>query len=87
MPRSLTPPARPPKNGSVARSIAATKARDERSYIDQSTGGPNFTNEEIDLLENTGHDIMNLDEDQTINAWITWASVVSFMLSLFYYLY
>jgi hypothetical protein len=85
-PRSSIALARSLKNDSGSRSITAPNARDKISYASKSTGGTEFTSEEIDLLDQASDDIMNLDENQTINAWLTWASVVSFMLSLFHYL-
>lgn len=46
-------------------------------YIARSAGGNKFTGAEIDLLVEEANHIMNLDEDQIINAWEAWASRVS----------
>jgi hypothetical protein len=36
-----------------------------------------FSQEDIQLLHNVYDDIMNLDEDQVIDAWAAWAGRVS----------
>ena len=58
--------------------VSASKARGVKPYLEKSAGGTKFTNEEMQLLFEEGENIMNLDEDQTINAWIAWAVEVSF---------
>ena len=40
------------------------------------TAGKAFTDEDTELLEDSYEDILNLDEDQIIDAWVTWAENV-----------
>ena len=47
------------------------------SAVGKSTGGTNFTEEETHELLNAYDDILNLDEDQIIDAWIAFAAEVS----------
>jgi hypothetical protein len=42
-------------------------------FVAKSSGGNNFSNEEKQFLLNGYDDIMNIDEDQAINAWAAWA--------------
>lgn len=58
--------------------MRSPRVGDARSYITKSHGGMDFTHEEIGLLLEEATDIINLDEDQTIDAWITWAVNASF---------
>jgi hypothetical protein len=67
-----------PRPTSAGASNARLSPRKERSHPKISTGEAKFTNEEIDLLRDAASDIMNLDEDRAIDAWITWADTVSF---------
>jgi hypothetical protein len=65
-------PANPPIN------VSALNRGGTRPYLAKSAGGTKFTDEEIQSLFEEGADILNLDEDQTINAWIAWAVEASF---------
>ena len=58
--------------------VSASKAGDTRLFVAKSAGGTEFIDEEIQLLFENGADIMNLNEDQTINAWIAWAAEASY---------
>lgn len=40
------------------------------------TAGNNFTDEDTELLDGVYGDILNLDEDQIIDAWVAWAENV-----------
>jgi hypothetical protein len=40
------------------------------------TAGNNFTDEDTGLLDGVYGDILNLDEDQIIDAWVAWAENV-----------
>lgn len=60
-------------------SIARPNVGDAKSYAMKSPGGSEFTSEEIELLFEEATDIMNVDEDLTIDAWITWANSASFL--------
>lgn len=40
------------------------------------TAGNSFTDEDTELLDESYEDILNLAEDQVIDAWITWAENV-----------
>lgn len=42
-------------------------------WVARSTGGMNFTEEEVQLLLNVYDDIVNIDEDKAIDAWAAWA--------------
>jgi hypothetical protein len=45
------------------------------------TAGNSFTDEDTELLDDNYEDIINLAEDQIIDAWITWAESVSLLLT------
>jgi hypothetical protein len=40
------------------------------------TAGNNFTDEDTELLDGAYGDILNLDEDRVIDAWVAWAENV-----------
>jgi hypothetical protein len=40
------------------------------------TAGKHFTEEDTELLDDAYEDILNLAEDQIIDAWVTWAENV-----------
>jgi hypothetical protein len=40
------------------------------------TAGKHFTDKDTELLDDAYEDILNLDEDHIIDAWMTWAENV-----------
>lgn len=73
-----------------ARRIVASPTRSERSHdsslsksfeanphILKSAGGNVFTDEETQLLLDTYDSIMDISDDQALDAWIAWSIAVS----------
>lgn len=60
-----------------ARISSPNQGRSIRPYIEASEGGTEFTNDETELLVDHYESIMNIDEDQMIDAWIAWSVAVS----------
>jgi hypothetical protein len=52
---------------------AKSAEKENTPFVAKSSGGNNFSNEEKQLLLNGYDAIMNIDEDQAINAWAAWA--------------
>jgi hypothetical protein len=55
---------------------ASVSSTPKKPYVSKSEGGTIFTEDEEELLMENYDAIMDLDEDQMIDAWIAWASEV-----------
>ncbi|KAH7346285.1 hypothetical protein BKA65DRAFT_274014 [Rhexocercosporidium sp. MPI-PUGE-AT-0058] len=68
-----------PPQASVASPVASEKSQNStrslkaNPFILKSLGGDVFTNEESELLFDAYNAIMNLSDDQVIDAWIAWS--------------
>lgn len=78
-PRFSAAPATSASNSSTARYMPHPNAQDTRTNVRKFPRGTEFTNQEIQLLIDEATDINNLDENQTIDAWIAWANEASFL--------
>lgn len=85
-PRPTKLPSRTQASSSATRVVERNGLRPKKtpsasskgsSAVGKSTGGTNFTEEETHELLNAYDDILNLDEDQIIDAWIAFAAEVS----------
>lgn len=64
------------------RSHNSTRSLKANPFILKSPGGDVFTNEETELLFDAYDDIMDLSDDQVIDAWIAWSMEVYNSLNL-----
>ena len=67
---------RPPQGRVVTERKTARKPSPPPSSPIKPTAGNSFTDEDTELLEASYEDILNLDENQIIDAWVTWAENV-----------
>ena len=67
---------RPPHGRGVEERKTVRKSQLAPSSAAKPTAGRHFTEEDTELLDNSYEDILNLAEDQIIDAWMTWAENV-----------
>jgi hypothetical protein len=60
----------------VSERVGARKPAPAPSSPLRPTAGNLFTDEDTELLDDAYEDILNLDEDHIIDAWVTWAENV-----------
>jgi hypothetical protein len=67
---------RAPQSGNMIERKPVRKPSPPHSSPVKPTAGNSFTDEDTELLDDAYEDILNLDEDQIIDAWVTWAENV-----------
>lgn len=60
-----------------AQDSSSDNGMEIRPYIEASKGGKRFTDDETEMLFDNYNQIMDIDEDQMIDAWIAWSVAVS----------
>ncbi|XMA17404.1 hypothetical protein WAI453_010195 [Rhynchosporium graminicola] len=78
-PRQISQPKLPKKPRAVSpvvseRSHNSARSLQRNPFVLKSTGGDVFTADETKLLFDAFNDIMDLSDDQIIDAWIAWSS-------------
>lgn len=54
-------------------SVEVPSEENAHEFVAKSKGGNHFSKSERELLINTYDDIMDINDDQIINAWSVWA--------------
>ena len=67
---------RPSQRRDIGERQVARKSAPSRSSPMKPTAGKHFTDKDTELLDDAYEDILNLDEDHIIDAWMTWAENV-----------
>jgi hypothetical protein len=73
---------RPPQARAMVDRKPARKSSPPPSSPVKPTAGNAFTDEDTELLSDAYEDILNLDEDHIIDAWVTWAENVRLFLHM-----